>query len=88
MYIITIIILNYQTFQGTDSQEIYVGTQTNVPKGSIIGRSGNIGRSTGPHLHFEFRIDGTYVDPDCHVSTAGNDGCSHSWLHYTFDPTR
>jgi murein DD-endopeptidase MepM/ murein hydrolase activator NlpD len=31
--------------------------------GQIIGRLGSTGRSTGPHLHYETRIDGEAVDP-------------------------
>ncbi len=34
-----------------------------VQKGSIIGRVGSTGRSTGPHLHYETRIDGEATDP-------------------------
>jgi len=34
-----------------------------VERGDLLAKSGNSGWSTGPHLHFEVRMDGVPVDP-------------------------
>lgn len=43
--------------------EIDVGPGQAVQAGQMIGRVGSTGFSTGPHLHYEVRIDGTAIDP-------------------------
>jgi murein DD-endopeptidase MepM/ murein hydrolase activator NlpD len=41
--------------------DVKVGDDIRI--GQIVGRMGSTGRSTGPHLHYETRIDGDAVDP-------------------------
>ena len=41
--------------------EIYYKPGERVNAGYVIGRSGNSGRSTGPHLHFAVKENGQYI---------------------------
>lgn len=43
--------------------ERLVGSGVSVARGELIGRVGSTGNSTGPHLHFEVRINGVARDP-------------------------
>ena len=37
---------------------------THVKQGDVIGYVGQTGLATGPHLHYEFHVDGLYRDPE------------------------
>jgi len=44
-------------------QKIETVLHSNIRSGTLIGRVGTTGQSTGPHLHFELRQDGRAIDP-------------------------
>ena len=46
-------------------QKVNVGDEAD--ENTVVGLSGNSGRSTGPHLHFEIRKDGQCVNPQDYI---------------------
>jgi murein DD-endopeptidase MepM/ murein hydrolase activator NlpD len=47
--------------------EIDVRPGQRVHRGDLLGRVGSTGRSTGSHLHYEVRLDGTPVNPLAYI---------------------
>jgi len=58
-----------QTRYGHLSKILVVAGQ-HVKRGQLLALSGSTGRSTGPHLHYEVRIDGRAVNPVPFLQTA------------------
>jgi murein DD-endopeptidase MepM/ murein hydrolase activator NlpD len=52
----------YQTMYGHLSRVTFA-RGSRVDPGQVIGLSGNTGRSSAPHLHFEIRREGRSIDP-------------------------
>ena len=66
-----LVIINHgngiQTYYGHNSK-LLVHAGQKVAKGDQIAKIGSTGRSTGPHCHFEVRVNGKHVSPWRYIS--------------------
>lgn len=53
-----------------------------VKQGEIIGYVGQSGLATGPHLHYEFRVDGVHRDPEKLDSKQGMHLADEEWRNF------
>jgi murein DD-endopeptidase MepM/ murein hydrolase activator NlpD len=59
---------------GNDTKSLYghlskldVAADQKVRRGDVVALTGNTGRSSGPHLHFEIQVQGQPVNPNTYL---------------------
>ena len=61
-----VVIVKHNASQSTfyaHLSHINVSKGKSIKQGEVVGQVGSTGWATGPHLHFEFRVNGQHVDP-------------------------
>lgn len=72
--------IDHGTINGKHYETLYahingfIKTSGYVEQGTPIAYSGSVGNSTGPHLHFEVRVNGTRVWPEDYLVSGGTYG--------------
>jgi len=69
-----------ETLYGHMSKQLVVPNQT-VKAGDPVGLGGSTGRSTGPHLHFETRFVGEFINPEELFSFEAQDVRADSYVY-------
>jgi murein DD-endopeptidase MepM/ murein hydrolase activator NlpD len=67
-----------ETVYGHNAQNL-VKTGDRVEAQTVLAKVGSTGRSTGPHLHFEVRRNGTAIDPIPFLAPGPNEALAKAY---------